>query len=237
MVVVITGTSRGIGFEIAKYFARQKNTRIYALSRNKTGLGQLVSECAGLSKTSVLHPIVFDLEEFLDNPGSLYKKLAAETDHIDILINNAGILINKSFAKLTYEEMQKIFKVNFYAPAMLIRELMPLMGRKGKTHVVNIGSMGGVQGSVKYPGLSYYSASKAALANLTECLSEEFKNTPVVFNCLAIGSVQTEMLEEAFPGYKAPVKPKDMAGFIGNFAMTGHELMRGRIVPVALQNP
>jgi 3-oxoacyl-[acyl-carrier protein] reductase len=237
MVVVITGTSRGIGFEMAKFFARQKDTRIYALSRNKTGLGQLASECAGLNKTSVLHPVVFDLEEFLDKPGTLYKRLSAETDHIDVIINNAGLLLNKPFAKLSYEALEKIFRVNFYAPAMLIRELLPIMGKKGSTHVVNIGSMGGIQGSIKYPGLSYYSASKAALANLTECLSEEFKNTSIVFNCLALGSVQTEMLEEAFPGYKAPVKPAEMAGFIGNFALTAHHFMKGKIVPVSLQNP
>jgi short-subunit dehydrogenase len=114
---------------------------------------------------------------------------------------------------------------------------MPLMGVNGTTHVVNISSMGGFQGSLKFSGLAYYSASKAALACLTECLSEEFKDTQIAFNCLTLGSVQTEMLEEAFPGYKAQLQPEEMAEFIGHFALTAHKHMRGKVVPVSLANP
>lgn len=237
MVIVITGASRGIGFETAKYFARKKDAEIFALSRNKMGLGQLATECAGLHKTSVLHPLVFDLDDFLVNPGSLIKRIPTRIRHIDILINNAGILINKPFQQMTLEEIERIFRVNIFAPSILIRELMPYMGKKGMTHVVNISSMGGFQGSVKYPGLSYYSSSKAALACLTECLSEEYRDTSIAFNCLALGSVQTEMLEEAFPGYKAPLQPEEMAEFIGHFALTAHKQMRGKVVPVSLVNP
>ena len=157
--------------------------------------------------------------------------------HIDILINNAGLLINKPFSDTSLEEVNRIFGVNCFAPAMLIHQLMPLMGNSGTTHVVNISSMGGFQGSQKFPGLTYYSASKAALACLTECLSEEFKDTRLVFNCLALGSVQTEMLEEAFPGYKAQLQPEEMAEFIGYFALNGHKHMHGKIIPVSITNP
>jgi short-subunit dehydrogenase len=237
MVVIITGSSRGIGFATAKYFAGQDNTEIYALSRNRAGLGQLATECAGLNKTSVLHPMVFDLDDFLMNPLSLLKKLTKRIKHVDILINNAGILINKPFTEISLEEMETLFRVNLFAPSVLIRELLPLMGKKGSTHVINISSMGGFQGSMKFPGLSYYSASKASLACMTECLNEEFKTTDITFNCLALGSVQTEMLEEAFPGYKAPLLPSEMAEFIGHFARTAHKHMRGKVVPVSLVNP
>jgi short-subunit dehydrogenase len=237
MVIMITGASRGIGFETAKYFARLNDVEIYALSRNNAGLGQLATECAGLNKSSHVHPLVFDLDHFLDDPGSLIKRLPDGTSHIDILINNAGVLINKPFQDTGLDEIEKIFRINCFAPALLIRQLMPLMGQMGTTHVINISSMGGFQGSMKFPGLAYYSASKAALACLTECLSEEFKDTRVVFNCLALGSVQTEMLEEAFPGYKAPLKSEDMAEFIGHFALNGHRHLSGKIIPVSLSNP
>jgi len=237
MVVLITGASRGIGFEIAKYFARLKGFEIYALSRNKAGLGRLASECAGLQKTSQLHPMVFDLESFLNVPGSLIKKLPRKIKQIDILINNAGILSKKAFQEVSLEEIEIVFRVNFFAPALLIKELLPLMGKKRLTHIVNISSMGGFQGSVKFPGLSYYSASKAALACITECLNEELKAKNIIFNCLALGSVQTEMFREAFPGFKAPVNAKEMAEFIGQFALTAHSQVRGKIVPVSVGNP
>jgi short-subunit dehydrogenase len=237
MVVIITGASRGIGFATARYFAGMRDTEIIALSRNSAGLGQLATECAGLNKTSVLHPLVFDLDKFLQDPSSLMRRLPSGLSHIDILINNAGMLINKPFHQVELEEMESVFRVNLFAPALLIKELLPLMGRKGTTHVVNISSMGGFQGSMKFPGLAYYSASKASLACLTECLSGEYRDADIAFNCLALGSVQTEMLEEAFPGYRAALQPEDMAEFIGHFALTAHKQMRGKVVPVALGNP
>ncbi|MBN2273367.1 MAG: SDR family oxidoreductase [Bacteroidales bacterium] len=235
--VIITGASRGIGFEIAKCFARLGHFTLYALSRNKNGLGRLASECAGLNKTSKLFPVLFDFESFLKEPAGFMKSLPGKPRNISVLINNAGCLINKPFDQVKIEEAVQMLRVNFLGPAMLIKEMLPYMGRVGSTHIVNIGSMGGFQGSSKYPGLSYYSASKAALANITECLSMELKDRRVFCNCLALGAVQTEMFMKAFPGYKAPVKPKEIAGFICDFALNGHKFMNGKIIPVALSNP
>jgi NAD(P)-dependent dehydrogenase (short-subunit alcohol dehydrogenase family) len=107
--------------------------------------------------------------------------------------------------------------------------------KKG-SHILNISSMGGFQGSVKFPGLSYYSASKAALACLSECLALEFDELGIKVNCLALGSVQTEMLEEAFPGYKAPIDAKKIGEFIADFAINGNKFINGKIIPVALTN-
>ena len=112
-----------------------------------------------------------------------------------------------------------------------------VLAAAGKAHVVIIGSMGGLQGSKKFPGLSAYSAAKGALAILTECLAEEWKQVGISVNCLCLGAVNTEMLDEAFPGYKAPVNAADMARFIGDFALSAHDFMNGRILPVALSDP
>jgi NAD(P)-dependent dehydrogenase (short-subunit alcohol dehydrogenase family) len=97
--------------------------------------------------------------------------------------------------------------------------------------------MGGFQGSVKFKGLSYYSASKAAISCLTECLANEFSESRISVNCLALGAVQTEMLNEAFPGYKAPVEAHEMAEFISEFALSGHKFFNGKILPVAVGTP
>lgn len=237
MNILVTGAGRGVGFETVRYFARLQGMEIYALSRNKIRMQELVLECNSLSKTSHVHPLGVDLEQFVDDPVCLLKSLPQEPFHLDILINNAGTLINKPFMETTVDDYHRMFQVNSVAPSMLIRHLMPFMGKEKTSHVVNISSMGGFQGSSKFPGLAGYSASKAALTCLTECLSEEFKDTRVVFNCLALGAVQTEMLGEAFPGYKAPLGPHEMAEFIGYFALNGYKYMKGKVIPVSLSTP
>ncbi|MCH7657962.1 MAG: SDR family oxidoreductase [Bacteroidetes bacterium] len=156
---------------------------------------------------------------------------------VDILINNAGFLRNIAFAETNSDTAERTFNINFFVPAQLIRLLLPLMGKNSRSHIVNISSMGGVQGSAKFPGLAYYSASKAALACLTECLAEEYKEHNIAFNCLALGAAQTEMLEEAFPGYKAPVTAKEMAVLVSDFAVKGQKYFNGKIIPVSGSTP
>jgi NAD(P)-dependent dehydrogenase (short-subunit alcohol dehydrogenase family) len=128
-----------------------------------------------------------------------------------------------------------MFSVNTKAPFLIVKALLPYFNKP--SHIVNISSMGGFQGSVKFSGLSLYSASKGALAILTECLAEELKEKDIKVNCLALGSVQTEMLAEAFPGYKAQSGPAEMAEFIDNFALNAHRNMNGKIIPVSSTTP
>lgn len=228
MNIVVTGVSKGIGREIVKILSEKEENRIIAVTRkiDNTKYAQNVI------------PIAFDLEQMLSYIEEiLLEQIMAQVSKIDILINNAGYLEHKPFGEFSLEKAKRIFDVNFFAPAMLTKALIPLMGKKMKSHVVNIGSMGGVQGSSKFAGLSYYSSSKAALANLTECLAEEYKDKNITFNCLALGAVQTEMLAHAFPNYVAPVNAKQMADFIVNFALNGHQFFNGKIIPVALSTP
>jgi NAD(P)-dependent dehydrogenase (short-subunit alcohol dehydrogenase family) len=75
------------------------------------------------------------------------------------------------------------------------------------------------------------------LACLTECLAEEFKEKNIAFNCLALGAVQTEMLVEAFPGYKAPLTAEEMAEFIMSFSLDGQKYLNGKIIPVSMSTP
>src|SRR5690606_32681573 len=164
------------------------------------------------------------LNEFLD-----------QWEYVDVLVNNAGHLINKPFLDLTPEEFEQVYRINVFGLAEVTRMVLPKMGPDG--HVVTISSMGGVQGSVKFPGLSAYSSSKAAVIGLTELWAEEFKETGPSFNVLALGSVHTEMLEEAFPGFKATTTAVEMAGHIVDFALTGHKLYNGKLLQVSNSTP
>ncbi|MGB5693734.1 MAG: SDR family oxidoreductase, partial [Flavobacteriaceae bacterium] len=154
---------------------------------------------------------------------------------VDILINNAGSLVNKPFMETSIEEFVGVFQVNVFGVAGLIQTIVPYMGKSG--HVVNISSMGGIQGSAKFPGLSAYSSSKGALITLSELLAEEFKETGPMFNALALGAVQTEMLEEAFPGFKAPVTALEMAEYIKRFAQEGNLYFNGKVLQVSNSTP
>lgn len=223
--IIITGTSRGIGFELAQLFAKN-NHQVLALSRNSAPLENL--NLKNIATISVDLSNKNDLKKIADFVEKNWKQ-------VDILINNAGKLINKSFENLTSEDFLEVYKVNVFAVAKLTHLLIPFL-KKG-SHVVNISSIGGVQGSVKFPGLAAYSSSKGALLTLTEVLAEEYKEQQIAFNALALGSVQTEMLEEAFPGYKAPVSAEEMANYIYNFALNGNKFYNGKILQVSSTTP
>lgn len=237
MIAVITGASQGIGFETARYLGRVSGMKVYALSRNRERLDQLVREHGAEIHGSKIIPVSFDLDQFLQYPGMIDELLNQISGHVDIVINNAGQLVNKPFEELGLKEWEQIYRINVFAPAMMVKSMLPFLGKKGPSHVVNISSMGGYQGSMKFAGLSAYSSSKAALACLTECLGLEYKDSDVVFNCLALGSVQTEMLAEAFPGYVADMSAARMAEYIGEFALKGHRYFRGKIIPVSSSTP
>jgi 3-oxoacyl-[acyl-carrier protein] reductase len=231
MNIIITGGTRGIGRNLAQLLAKDPNNRILVTGRQKDALKSL-SDSAEFNNIITL---ALDLTLLTTKAQTFKKFVFSQFSNIDILINNAGALVSRPFTELSENESREMMEVNFFAPATIIRTLMPLMNTGA--HIVNISSMGGVQGSSKYPGLSIYSSSKAAIACLTECLAEEFRSTGIKVNCLALGTVQTEMLEEAFPGYKAPVNARDMAGFIMEFALNGNKYFNGKILPVALNNP
>jgi 3-oxoacyl-[acyl-carrier protein] reductase len=179
-------------------------------------------------------PTDLSSQESMDKALQIIK---ATFKNIDCIIHNAGSIINKPFEQITLSELEKVYRVNVFAPYYITQQLVALMGKQQKGHVINISSMGGFQGSAKFAGLSAYSSSKAAMVGLTECLAEELKDKNIAVNCLALGAVQTEMLEEAFPGYQAPIKPLEMAAYIYDFATKGHLYYNGKILPVSSSTP
>ena len=223
--VIITGTSRGIGFELAKGFA-EAGHKVLALSRNDRPVKEL--------NLSNITSLAFDLSRVSDYE-QIVNFLKTAWEHVDIVIHNAGLLINKPFTELTTEDFEKVYKTNVFGVAILTKEVLPFMNSGG--HVLAISSMGGVQGSAKFPGLTAYSSSKGAVITLMEVLAEEFKDSGIDFNVLALGAVQTEMLEEAFPGYQAPISAKEMARYIIDFALNGNAFYNGKLLQVSRSTP
>ncbi len=233
MNIIITGASSGIGFETALEFSLQKENKIVAIARSAEKLRKLLEIARGINPDCTLFPVEFDIIN--DDYAALTPFLKERLGHVDILINNAGSLVNKPFIETTEVDLGEMLQSNVISHFRMIQNVLPLL--QSGSHIVNIGSMGGFQGSVKFPGLSAYSASKAALHTLTECLAFELAETGIKINCLALGSAQTEMLETAFPGYQSPVMAFEMGKYVADFAKTGSKFFNGKILPVAVSTP
>ena len=221
--IVVTGSSKGIGRELALQ-AAEKGHLVFALSRNVTSL----------QATSGVIPLQVDLSDTKAVQQAV-NEIRATTDTIDVLINNAGILLHKPFLETTSKDFHQVFETNVFGLVSITQALLPFM--KVNSHVVNISSMGGIGGSSKFAGLSAYSSSKGAVSILTELLAEEFKATGPKFNALALGAVQTEMLTQAFPEFKAPIQANEMADYILQFALEGHRYFNGKVLPVSSSTP
>lgn len=223
--IIITGTSRGIGFELAKQFANA-NYNVLALSRNTQPLEDFQHK--NITTLSVDLTKEADIKKAVDFVEENWKQ-------VDVLIHNAGKLVNKPFTEITSNDFLSVYQVNVFAVASFTKQLIPFLS-KG-SHVVTVSSMGGIQGSTKFPGLAAYSSAKGAVITLSEVLAEEYKEQQIAFNVLAIGAVQTEMLAEAFPGYEAPLSAIEMANYLFDFALTGNKFYNGKVLQVSSSTP
>ena len=224
--IVVVGASRGIGSSIVHQLASNSDFNILALSRNV--------ERMKASFKSYSNVTCFALDLNAKDVRSQCETIFLNYPSIDILINNAGIAVNKPFLELSREDLETCYSVNVMGVMETVQAALPKMD---KAHIVNISSVGGFQGSVKFSGLTAYSTSKAAVCSFTELFAEEYKDTFIKMNCLCLGAAQTEMLEEAFPGYEAPVSADKMAEYIVDFALNADQWMNGKIIPVSLSTP
>ncbi len=234
MNIVITGASSGVGFESVLELIGSNSNRIVALARSEDKLRKLQEIALALNPDCNLYSAKFDIVHD-DYETGLVPFIKERMGTVDVLINNAGSLINKPFMQISQLDFAEMLQNNLLGHLKMIQNIVPLMSPK--SHIVNIGSMGGCQGSEKFPGLAAYSASKAALHVLTECLAVELAEKEISVNCLALGSAQTEMLEKAFPDYQSPVLAFEMGKYIADFALTGHKFFNGKIIPVARNTP
>ncbi len=227
MNIVITGCSKGIGAELVKLLSENHN--VYGLSRDLVSLEKLQFSLSNPSNFYFIQSDITHLNKEVVNSW-------INVDSIDVLINNAGLLVNKPFNDISYQDYKEVMDVNFWGAYYLSQLLLDKLSIS-KGQIINISSMGGVNFSSKFSGLSLYSSSKGALTILSECLAEELKPYGIRVNALALGAVQTEMLNKAFPGYKANISPEEMAQYIINFVNSGGNIMNGQVIKVTNSNP
>lgn len=226
-VIVVIGASRGIGRELVLQFSKEKSNTVIALSRNTEAMKNDFT-------ADNIHSGFIDLMD-----KDLHVAMAKTLDQfptVDIVVNNAGKLVNKPFLELTRDDIDMCYQTNAIGVMHATQFMVPKMLEEGG-HIVNISTMGAFQGSVKFPGLSAYSTSKAGITSFTELFAEEYKDTKIKMNCLCLGAAQTEMLEEAFPGMKAPVSAAEIAEYIVDFAYNAPKFFNGKVLPVSSSTP
>lgn len=231
-LVIVTGASKGIGRATVKALVGQHGAHVLAVSRDATSLGTLREECSSAPGTLDIAAIDLSTPTYVEDVIS-----AVRGRKVRALVHNAGHLLNRPIGGHTAEDLDHVFHVNVVAPLLLSQALANALTGDTPGHIVHISSMGGFQDSAKFPGLVGYSASKAALACVAQCLAEEFKDKGIRSNCLALGSVDTDMLRAAFPDFQAPTTADEMGAFVAEFALRGHKLFNGKVLPVASTTP
>jgi short-subunit dehydrogenase len=228
-IIVITGASKGLGQATVRSLVQEHDQHVLAVSRDGTALEELRKECGDRVEVLAL--------DIADEQAPIYIRKKVGDRRVVGLIHNAGLFYSRRIGDHQRSELEKAFLVNTIAPFMITQQLVDCMKGDPPVHVVHIGSMGGFQDSVKFPGNIVYSGSKAALSCMAQCLAEELRDHGIRSNCLALGSVDTQMLREAFPGFKAGASAEAMGSYVARFTLEGHFLYNGKVLPVAVTTP
>ncbi len=168
--VLITGASSGIGKEITKLLINKYNCQVLGVNRSEDKLAAFKQELGDKQDKFDYYPM--DASK-LDNWQQLYRHLAGNNYEIDVLINNAGMMHPfMRFDKLDYEQIDKVFDINFYSAVYSTKTFLPMLLKSEHGAIINISSASAL---CNIPGVSIYSASKSALRAFSETISYEYR--------------------------------------------------------------
>lgn len=217
--VLITGGGSGIGAACAAEFLRR--------GRGVVVVGRRAARLKAVKGALALAGDVGD-EAFARRAFAAARRRFGS---VDVLVNNAALLVKKSFLDTSAAEWDAVMRTNLRGPFLFSREF--LRAAKPGRAIVHIGSLGGVQGTEKFPGLSAYTVSKYGISGLTAALAVEARPLGVAVFCVAPGAVDTAMLREAAPGMKAGAVPADVARVVADLAESARpDLLSGAVIPL-----
>ncbi|CAA0110653.1 Putative oxidoreductase SadH [Zhongshania aliphaticivorans] len=184
---VITGAAGGLGSALASSMA-DKGCHLALIDSNQAALSELIKRLEYPHLRISSHIINLCEQTDID---SLPAAIASVHNSIDILINNAGMTIQKSVENHSIDDWQRVFNLNFWAPVSLCKTLLPLLRQQRSAHIVNLSSMAAFYG---LPSQSSYSSSKAALQAYSESLAAELNRDGIVISCIHPGAIKTDMM-------------------------------------------
>ncbi len=208
---MITGASRGIG-EAAAELLVERGAHVALMARNSDRLNATVKLIQTKYPGAKVFHRAMDVSDTVAT-AQFMADAAQVLGPIDGLVNNAAILNMGKLGDIKMEELKELFEVNVFGLVGITQSFVrATQARKAqRACVVNISSVGGIQGLEKFPGLSAYCASKSAVIGFTEVWAEELKESNIRVNAVAPGGTETDMLRQAFPDFVARLKPIDIA--------------------------
>lgn len=211
-VIVVTGAGNGMGRDVTLQLLKA-GASVAAVDLNPEMLAETEKLAGGKSKSLSLHVVdVSNLAQVAALPAAVVKA----HKHVDGLINVAGIIHKfRRVEELTYDEIHKIFNVNFFGSLHMVKEFLPLLKKRPEAQILNVSSMGSY---VPVPGQTMYGASKAALKLFTEGLRMELVGTNVGVSLVFPGAVSTNISTNS--GAVTAKEAKAMAAKAGSFKMT-----------------
>lgn len=224
--VLITGATSGIGKQLCKLYVK-KGWEVWGLGRSQEKLDKLKKEL------NQIQLIKSDLKEF---DIKSFKKQTKELKKLNLLINNAGYLKKQSLTELDINDFIDTYKVNVFSVHQIIQAVLTKLKKSKNASIINIGSAGGVTNTLKFQGMSAYSSSKGALSIYSECIATELRTEGINVNCLALGAVDTKMLNQAFPDTNYKVEAKKMASYVYSFSQES-KIINGQTLIIANNNP
>lgn len=208
-VALITGATRGIGYEIALNLAR-KGINLALAGRAEEKLQQVAEEVKELGVDAI--SVKCDLTSELA-PQQIIKETIYEYRKIDYLINNAGFAMNKSMEDTSPEDWDEIMTVNAKAPYFICREALPALRKSDNATIINISS---VVGRIGYESQTTYAASKHALNGFSKALAREEQKNNIRVHLIAPGGVATDMVKEMRPDLDTAtlIQPEEVAEIV-----------------------
>ena len=210
-IAFVTGGGRGIGAATAEVLAH-RGAHVILASRTEAELTATVARlhAAGLSASTRVLDVADEAAV-----EAAFTTLTAEFGRLDILVNNAAILVSGPFAEMLPSDWDQVMGVNLRGAMLCARQAFRLMREQpGGGAIVNVSSLGGVSGTEKFPGYAAYTVSKFALTGLTEALAAEGRDRNIRVNGVAPGAVDTAMLRRAAPHLRTRTGPADVAKII-----------------------
>jgi 3-oxoacyl-[acyl-carrier protein] reductase len=187
-VIAVTGAGRGIGLAIAQAFAREGKRLALHHHGSAAALGEVVALAA--SAGGAVHLVPGDFTERA-NAEAFVRSAEAHFGRIDVLVNNAGVLVSAPAHETAWADWDRTLAINLDATWACMRAALPGMLSRGRGRIINIASELGLIG---FPTYAAYCASKGAVIALTKAVAKEVAPAGILVNCVAPGPVETDML-------------------------------------------